>query len=126
MKYKSSAEITAVLEIKSLKLPVTIGREAAERTQTQDILFHVKIGLKKQRNNTDTSHFICYQEICERIKNISIQKNFLLIETLAQAIIDDLKKKLPDDVYVQVIVHKTHPPIKELKDGVSYTCGDMF
>ena len=126
MKYKPITEIAAILEIKSLKLPVIIGREASERKQTQDILFHVKIGLKEQRNHTDTSHFICYQDICERIKKITAQTNFLLIETLAQAIIKDIKEYLPTDVYAQIIVHKVRPPIEELAGGVSYTCGDMF
>ena len=127
MKYKPSAEIAAVLEIKSLKLPVTIGRETAERKQAQNILFHVKIGLKKQREiKTGTSDFICYQNICERIKKITTQKKFLLIETLAQKIIKNLKEYLPADIYVQVCIHKMHPPIEELEDGVSYTCGDIF
>ena len=123
-----SFKLHSVLEIKSFKLPVFIGQTSAERAQAQSIYFHIKIGFQKppKEELTDrlSKNSVCYQWVCDQIKMITKKKKFLTVERLARSVLDLLKSKLPLNTKVQAAVHKAKPPIKELKGGVFYTCGD--
>ena len=118
------------LEIKSLILPVHIGLSEEERCQLQDIAFHITIafpegGLRGERTDK-LENSVCYFKICERIKQITSQNSFSLIEKLAFDIFTELKTLLSLPVCLRVCVHKINPPIPHLKGGVSYTCSDFL
>ncbi len=119
----------SILEIKSLNLPVRIGKQKKERNTAQNICFSIKIGFKKAPTDEEqkdfSSHLICYQSLCEQIKTLTEESSFVWIETLAKQVVQKLKALLPKEVALQVCVHKK-PKVLGLKGGVSYICGDQF
>lgn len=117
------------LEIKSLILPVHIGRTKEERQEAQDIAFHITVGFNQALQDEQTDileHSVCYFKVCERIKELISRNQFLLIEKLGFDTLTVLKGWLPSHVCVRVCVHKVHPPVSHLEGGVSYTCGDFL
>ena len=117
------------LEIKSLILPVHIGRTEEERQEPQDIAFHITVGFTKALSDerTDTlEQSVCYFKICEQIRVLASRNKFSLIEKLGFDTLAALKALLPSGVRVRVCVHKMHPPVSHLEGGVSYTCGDFL
>ncbi len=125
--YKLPPANIKVLEIKSLVLPVHIGRTREERLNTQDVSFNIFLVLPARLKGEKTDEFkdsVCYFKICERIRQLSSQNKFFLIEKLAFEVFTDLKTELPFFTKIQVSVHKLNPPVPNLKGGVSYTYGD--
>ena len=122
-------QMHSVLEIKSLILPVHIGRTKEERQKAQDVSFQITVGFTQALKDEQTDKLensVCYFKLCEHIRQLTSQKSFSLIEKLAFETLTSLKILLPPGVYVRVCVHKIHPTIPYLKGGVSYTCGDFF
>ena len=121
----------SLLEIKSLVLPVYIGRTKEERDKAQDIAFHITIGFTQALKDEKTDKIensVCYSRICEQIQQLISQKQFFLIEKLAFDTFTIVKKLLPapNKTRIRVCVQKVHPPVAHLKGGVSYTYGDFF
>ena len=121
----------SLLEIKSLILPVYIGRTKKERDKAQDIAFHITIGFTKALKDEETDKMensVCYSKVCEQIKQLTLKNKFSLIEKLAFETLITVKKLLSSQkkTRVRVCVHKIHPPVANLEGGVSYTCGDFF
>lgn len=119
----------SLLEIKSLVLPVHIGRTKEERQKAQDVAFHVTLGFTQVLNDEQTDELensVCYLKVCEKIKQLTSHNTFSLIEKLGFETLTVLKKILPSGICVRVCVHKIHPPVSHLEGGVSYTCGDFL
>ncbi len=120
--------IYSFLEIKSLVLPVRIGQTEQERQNPQDISFNMTLGFTQALNDEKTDKLknsVCYFKICERVKQLTNQNQFALVEKLAFEILTALKAELPAYTRVQVRVQKLKAPVPHLKGGVSYTCGDF-
>ena len=120
--------MNSILEIKSLTLPVRLGRSLKERESPQEVVFHITIGWPSPLTEEQTDHLkdsACYFTICERVRKLSTQQSFSLIERLAGAVWEDLKAFLPKETSLKVCVHKVKPPVPFLKGGVSYTKGDL-
>ncbi|MYE07707.1 MAG: dihydroneopterin aldolase [Oligoflexia bacterium] len=116
------------LEIKSLVLPVYIGRTKKERQKTQDISFHITLGFMQAPKDEKTDQLknsVCYFKVCEKIRQLTSQNTFSLIEKLAFETLTIIKKDLPSHICVRICVHKIKAPVPYLKGGVSYTCGDL-
>ena len=121
----------SLLEIKSLILPVHIGRTKKERNKVQDISFYITVGFTEALKDEETDKMensICYSKVCEEIKQLTIKNKFSLIEKLASETLTTVKKLLPSPqkAQVRVCIHKIHPPVTNLEGGVFYTCGDFF
>ena len=118
----------SILEIKSLTLPVCLGQSLKERESPQEVVFHITIGWPSPLKEEQTDHLkdsVCYFTICERVRKLIAQQSFSLIERLAGAVWEDLKKILPQEASLKVCVHKVRPPVPFLKGGVSYTKGNL-
>jgi len=121
--------IYSILEVKELILPVHIGKSLDERNNKQDIAFYITLGFTKLLNDEKKDKFsVCYAALCDRIKQLVSKNTFSLIEDLASEVLRDIKSMVPPDkgVLINVCVHKVKPPVKGLKGGVSYTCGDFL
>ena len=117
------------LEIKSLVLPVHIGRTEEERQKAQDVSFHITLGFTQAPKDEQTDQLensVCYFKICEKVRELTSKSTFSLIEKLAFETLAVLKKDLSSNIYVRVCVHKIQAPVPHLKGGVSYTCGDFL
>ncbi len=118
--------IHSILEIKSLMLLVHIGKDNSERCQKQKVSFSLKIAFLKNPLSENNSLKVCYQQICCHIQNFIKDKQFIFIEQLATSVLQELTLKLPSTVKINLCVQKIHPPVDNLKGGVSYSCGDLF
>ena len=121
--------VRSLLEIKELVLPVRIGRDQEERQRPQEVAFHIVLGFTRMINDEQSDRLensVCYSEICSRIKNLTSENRFSLIEKLAFETLSLLKARLPSGVLARVRVRKIQPPLPDLKGGVVYTCGDFF
>ena len=119
----------SILEIKSFCLPVHIGNTQKEQSTPQTIQFDIKIGFLNPPNgeqNDNLKDVICYNTICEKIRILTVDKKFSLIEKLAGDILRELREYFPSKLRIQICVHKLQAPVQNLKGGVSYTCGDLF
>ena len=119
----------SILEIKSFCLPVHVGNTQEEQEKPQNIQFNIKVGFMKPpsgEQNDQLEDTVCYNEICETIRSLTIKKKFSLIEKLAGDILKELKQSLAAEFRIQVCIQKLQTPVKGLKGGVSYTCGDLF
>lgn len=118
----------SVLEIKSLTLPVRLGRDQKERANPQEVAFHITIGFFKPLTEEKTDKLkdsVCYFAVCESVQNLVTKKHFCLIENVAGEVLKKLKKLLPNKTSIKVSVHKVKPPVPFLKGGVYYTTGDL-
>jgi len=119
----------SILEIKSLQLPVRIGSTTQERHTPQTNSFHIRIGFTEQPVAETTDHLdhsVCYVNVCNIIKQFTANQEFHLMEKLTYSLLQEIKTSLPSHIYLQVCACKKHPPISQLEEGVSYTCGDQF
>ncbi len=119
----------SVLEIKSLVLPVHLGQDKAEREKPQKVAFHITVGFPdppKEEQTDKMEDSVCYFRLCEIIrKSVNKPKGFCLIEGLGGLVWKNLRKCLPQKALLKVSVHKIQAPVPFLKEGVSYTCGDL-
>ena len=118
----------SLLEIKSLVLPVYIGRTKKERQKPQDISFYITLGFTQAPKDEKTDKLknsVCYFKVCKKIRKLTSQNTFSLIEKLAFDTLTTLKEDISSDICIRVCVHKIKAPVPYLKGGVSYTCGDL-
>lgn len=114
--------------IKQLSLFIHLGRSSAERRAAQEIRFSIEIEFPEAPKAETTDSFkdtLCYKEVCEILGNFVKGRQFHLIEKLAGESLLVLRKKHPSARF-RLTLHKINPPVKGLKGGVSYTCGDVF
>ena len=119
----------ALLEIKSLELPVHLGITEEERQKRQKVGFDITVALTKAPSDEESDQLkdsVCYHKICNSVNKLVSENSFSLIEKLAADLLKELKKTVPTLVRLQVSVHKIEAPVSNLKGGVSYTCGDLF
>lgn len=116
------------LYIKQLSLFVYLGRSSVERRTLQEIRFSIEMEFPETPKAETTDSFkdtLCYKEVCETLRNFVKGRQFHLIEKLAGESLFVLRKKHPS-IRFRLTLHKINPPVKGLKGGVSYTCGDIF
>lgn len=94
----------------------------------QEIQFSIEMEFPEapKAETTDSlEHTLCYKEVCEILRSFVKGRQFHLIEKLAWESLLVLRKKHPF-IRFRLTLHKTTPPVKGLKGGVFYTCGDIF
>ena len=114
--------------IKQLSLFVHLGRSLAERRTLQEIRFSIEMEFPEAPKAEATDSLkdtLCYKEVCETLRIFVKDRQFHLIEKLAGKSLSVLHKTYPSILF-RLTLHKTSPPVKGLKGGVSYTCGDIF
>ena len=119
----------SVLEIHSLMVSLHIGNSPKEKLTPQEVAIDITIGFTSpplEEQTDELKHSVCYSKICTAVRELTAQKSFSLIEKLCFEILTQVKKLLPPETHARVRVHKINPPVKNLKGGVSYTCGDSF
>lgn len=120
----------ACLKIHDFCLMVNLGYGQQERAIPQKVSLDIELYYSNtpQASYDDGDNFICYDELCNAIRNVVIDKEFALIEYMVKNICQTieeflynakLKAKI-DDVRYVINLHKCNVPIDDVKGGASY------
>lgn len=115
------------IEIHRLRFSLFLGCFEEERSELQDVEISIKVGLPKlpQACLTDEiENTVCYDKICSGILKNFEKKEFKLIESLGYQIYQFTRNLLPNDIKLQISVHKIKTPIESLKGGASFILGE--
>ncbi len=116
------------LSIGSLTLPVHLGCSSEERSVLQEVGLSIEMEFPATPSGEETDCLedtLCYGEVCETLRNFVNGREFHLIEKMARECLSVLKEK-HHSMKIRLTLHKKQPPVKGLKGGVKYTCGDAF
>lgn len=114
------------LLVNRLELMVHLGWPAEERASLQKVYLDMKLTFLKQPMacvNDELTDTVCYQEIIEQLKDHLQKSSFKLLEHLGYVIYQFVKKHIPAQVKLKIIITK-FPTIAGLLDGVSFCYGD--
>ena len=119
-----------ILSLKNISLLVHLGEGAKERSKPQEVLISIQL---KHLNTPSTvlqdtlKDGINYETIVASLSDLVTSRSFHLIEHLSYTCYQCIKKMTPlQNTLIQVLAHKIHPPLSNLKDGVSFLYGDEF
>ena len=111
------------LTIKDLEVKVHLGLSHKEQKRVQKVRWTIQLTYTSTSQKS-TSPNVCYEAISKTILKFSKSQKFLLVEFMVKNCFDLLKKEFPQVKYLKLILHKVHPPVKNLKGGVIYEYGD--
>ena len=123
-----SQQIKPQLCIGNLSLLTHLGRSSKERLALQEVSLSIEMEFPATPNAEKTDHLedsLCYEEVCETLRNFIKNRQFHLIEKMARDCLSLLQEKYPF-MRIRLTLHKKAPPVKGLKGGVTYTCGEAF
>ena len=133
--FKSNSEKAALpqhikprLSISQLSLLVHLGWSLKERQTLQEVQLSIEMEFPASPSGEKTDRLedtLCYEGVCETLRNFVKDRPFHLIEKMAKECLSLLKEKHPF-MRTRLTLHKTAPPVKGLKGGVTYTCGEAF
>lgn len=114
------------IKINDLELPVLLGWLPEERSQAQTVKIDIQIHFRQPPQACTTDDLMdtfCYDSLIRAIKTKTADREFRLIEYLAQEIFQICKNNLLPDLTIGVRVTKK-PPILNVNVDVSFCYGD--
>ncbi|MBY0355434.1 MAG: dihydroneopterin aldolase [Rickettsiales bacterium] len=130
-----SERYQACLHIDRLRLPVFLGYEEAERQKAQAVELDLRFYFRKKPESCEaqTMPFLCYDQLTQVLLAYVEGKEFQLIEflstTLMQQIRLNVAHQLPqlaeDDIRIVMSLHKCHPPVPAIMNGVRIVISDL-
>ena len=112
------------LVIQNLSIMMHLGHSEEERNRLQEVLWTLSI-LPKNFVEKDSSSFICYALVSKKMEEYCLSQAFSLLESVALFCFKQLKQDFPQIMALHLKVEKAKPPIKNLKGGVFFECGDF-
>jgi len=91
--------------IKNLLLNIIIGYYSAEKVKKQNVKFNIELNYTNQEthNDRDIKSIIDYERIVKVIKNLTKNKHYNFLESLAENIFDELfKEKRIDKIKLKI------------------------
>lgn len=119
-------KINSQLSIRELKLLVRLGCTEQERAIQQQVHISIQVDFLHPPQACQTDQLvdtICYAQITQLIQNICSKKEYATIEHLATVCFSSLEEIIPSRTPFQLLLHKIHPPISVLSEGVSFSMG---
>jgi dihydroneopterin aldolase len=110
--------------VEGLRLDLFVGCLPEEKLQRQPVDIDFFLFFLDPPQGCISDHLeetICYAHCVEVIRKMVYKKHFHLIEHLGAQIHAALVNSVPKEVFIQVRVTKVHPPLHEIKKGVSFT-----
>ena len=108
----------------ALRLPVSIGWEAAERAVPQTVRFDLDVALPTEPRaglTDELADTVDYGQLAELIRAVANRGPYRLLERLAGAIRDEVRLVVPPGAEFTLRVTKEQPPIANLEGGASVT-----
>ena len=108
-------------------LPIRLGCSAEERLEPQPVEIDLTIRFETPPRGMVTDRLedtVSYDVLVRAIKEVASDREFSLIEHLANEIFTSLKNILGPEHELWVTVRKISPPIPEITKGAEFTVGD--
>ena len=115
------------LTIRGISLPIHVGCSEHERRDPQpvEIDLTIRFGTPPRGMVTDRlEDTVCYDALVDAIKEVASDREFSLIEHLANEIFTSLRRIVEAEHELRVTVRKVSPPIPEITKGAAFTVGD--
>ena len=115
------------LTIKGLSLSLRLGCSAEERLNPQPVEIDLTIRFETPPRGMVTDRLedtVCYDALVGAIKEVASDREFSLIEHLANEIITSLRRIVEAEHELRVTVRKVSPPVPEITKGAEFTVGD--
>ena len=115
------------LTIRGVLLPIRLGCSAEERLEPQPVEIDLTIRFETPPRGMVTDRLedtVSYDVLVRAIKEVASDREFSLIEHLANKIFTSLKNILGPEHELRVTVRKVSPPIPEVTKGAEFTVGD--
>ena len=122
-RYMSHPELT----IRGILLPVRLGCSADERLNPQPVEIDVTIRFETPPRGMVTDRLddtVCYDGLVSAIKQVVTDREFSLVEYLANEILTSLRNVVESEHRLRVTVRKVSPPIPEITKGAEFTVSD--
>ena len=110
------------ISIRSLSVLMQVGVTEPERLQPQEVQFGFELQLPKPKAVlTDRiEDTVCYESICNLIRETATAKPVHTLEYLANEILIRFKERFPVGTQALLRIKKVKPPIPGLLEGVEY------
>ena len=115
------------LTIRGISLPVCLGCSADERLDPQPVEVDLTIRFETPPRGMVTDRLedtVCYDTLVCAIKEVVSDREFSLVEHLANEIFTSLRNVVESEHQLRVTVRKVSPPIPEITKGAEFTVSD--
>jgi dihydroneopterin aldolase len=115
------------LTIKGISLLLRLGCSAEERLNPQPVEIDLTIRFETPPRGMVTDRLedtVCYDALVGAIKEVTSDREFSLIEHLANEILTSLRRIVEVEHELRVTVRKVSPPVLEITKGAEFTVGD--
>jgi dihydroneopterin aldolase len=115
------------LEIRDFRTLVRLGLKPAEKLAPQLVAWNIKMNFPDLPGGSRSDLLkdtIDYESLCNSIRTVAQSRHFDLIESMSFEVYENLKKGIPNQVKLNVEVHKLNPPIDQLFGGTAFTLMD--
>jgi FolB domain-containing protein len=117
-----------LMRIRELSLNVRLGCSCEERAVPQEVRVSIELRFSEPPPGCTSdalSDTICYARISEAISEHAKEREFHLVEKMANDFYDILKSIVEERASISLAVHKVRPPVERLEGGVEYQVGDF-
>jgi dihydroneopterin aldolase len=111
------------LHIHPFRVWVRLGCQESERANVQPVDISVEITFPKMPGacvSDDLTQTIDYSIFVTVARELAAKMEFKLVEFLAYTLHDAFEKIVADQAKITVTVHKLHPPVDGMTNGVSF------
>ena len=115
------------LTIKGISLLLRLGCSAEERLNPQPVEIDLTIRFETPPRGMLTDRLedtVCYGALVGAIKEVTSDREFSLIEHVANEILTSLRRIVEAEHELRVTVRKVSPPVPEITKGAEFTVGD--
>ncbi len=116
-----------ILEVNQFILPISIGVSAEERSNPQDISFNITIEFASKPiacESSDIGDTVCYAKLTKIIERFCLSKEFYLIEQLANAIHQEIKRSFLTSMDKLSVKVQKKPPLEKIKGNCCFSVID--
>ena len=115
------------LTIKGISLPLRLGCSAEERLNPQPVEIDLTIRFETPPRGMVSDRLedtVCYDALVSAIKEVTSDREFSLIEHVANETLTSLRRIVEAEHKLRVTVRKVSPPVPEITKGAEFTVGD--
>jgi dihydroneopterin aldolase len=114
----------AELVLSELEVWVHLGCSEAERSVPQPVHIDATIHFAQPPEACRTDRLndsVCYAELATALAQTARSRPFLTVERLAQALAEEMRRRLPQGARLRLDVTKSRAPVPGLRGGVRFT-----
>ncbi len=116
--------MTEVIELRGLRVMAVVGLLGEERLRAQPLSFDLDVErpFELAAKGDDLAQTTNYAEVLAATARVAREGRFLLLETLARSVADEVLQMDPAISAVTVAVRKLRPPVEFDLDSVGVRC----